>query len=794
MLEFNNPFRNFCMQLGNLPASYVESTTYQELLYWLCNFLEKEVIPTLNEDIAKAQELEDLFNQLQEFVNTYFDNLDVQEEINNKLDTMAQDGTLSVIISSYLAPIIENQNNKINQIDTKVNSVASGTPRGAFATEQDLINADPSHEYIYLVSNVNKWYYHNGTNWVAGATYLAGILSDNSVKFNNINPAVFSLLNANYVKIPTPTNGNIATYKNENGTITAGSSDKRYRFTLNLKSGILIKLNNPNNLYKYAIYTNPAGLYTPVYDSYSLADYNSSMDTLLVNGSSDEYTSYRIVLSFADDRDIRDNQALIDELISAFEIYQPKQEIYSNNIIDKTISYNKLLDVKSDNEILPYEIINVACSGETLTYTNSNFSFLIPVQKNKNINILINGKFNRCQYALLNYTPDEIKEISKTSGNTVPINIKYGKKLTKIDEILTPHKQTINTEDYNYLLVYYYHTSGDNNNPHNCNIALSYENIDNNYVEPFEIDFNGLKKTDSNYKIFDKVKRNLIFQSSAYNNDHEMQGICTDGTYLYYSMHGNTDDDTSVIGKIRISDFELVKEVNEDVLAHVNDICYYPRENCLFTVDLTYSTTGHAYISKIDPETLKFIEKVDLTDKIKDFWEQQSFVSFNGVAGITYVEELDIFVVLLSPTHQNSNKRGFAILNKNFELLKILQFSIDMPFILNKNKKSLGITGTVGCIDADENYIYLTLVYANSEEYGYTDIIQIYDYHGNLVDENIILSSTRDGIARDFIEGILMMKDGTFYTSNASDRICRYDILNYKHVPLSDMAKQFNFN
>lgn len=46
--------------------------------------------------------LEGLFNELQSFVDNYFENLDVQEEINNKLDEMVESGTLQEIISQYI--------------------------------------------------------------------------------------------------------------------------------------------------------------------------------------------------------------------------------------------------------------------------------------------------------------------------------------------------------------------------------------------------------------------------------------------------------------------------------------------------------------------------------------------------------------------------------------------------------------------------------------------------------------------------------------------------------------------
>lgn len=61
----------------------------------LFNELSEETKTTVEEYIAKFVELKD-------FVDTYFENLDVQEEINNKLDDMAEDGTLQEIITTYI--------------------------------------------------------------------------------------------------------------------------------------------------------------------------------------------------------------------------------------------------------------------------------------------------------------------------------------------------------------------------------------------------------------------------------------------------------------------------------------------------------------------------------------------------------------------------------------------------------------------------------------------------------------------------------------------------------------------
>ena len=101
-IETLKPFPKFCYTIGMIPTSYKASLTYEEQLMWFCNFLENTVIPTVNNNGLAVEELQNLFIQLTNYVDTYFENLDVQEEINNKLDEMAEDGTLASIIAQYL--------------------------------------------------------------------------------------------------------------------------------------------------------------------------------------------------------------------------------------------------------------------------------------------------------------------------------------------------------------------------------------------------------------------------------------------------------------------------------------------------------------------------------------------------------------------------------------------------------------------------------------------------------------------------------------------------------------------
>ena len=98
------PFRYWCQKV--LPLVYDDSLSYYELLCKVVDYLNKTMhdVETLHGDVVS---LHTAYVELQSYVNDYFDNLDVQKDINNKLDKMASDGSLSAIIAPYVqaAPI-----------------------------------------------------------------------------------------------------------------------------------------------------------------------------------------------------------------------------------------------------------------------------------------------------------------------------------------------------------------------------------------------------------------------------------------------------------------------------------------------------------------------------------------------------------------------------------------------------------------------------------------------------------------------------------------------------------------
>ena len=100
-LKFISPFKCMCVTVGNLPTAYMESMSYYEALTFLVKYLENTVIPTLNNHTEAINELQEAYTELKKYVDDYFENLDIQTEIDNKLDEMASDGTLERLIGDY---------------------------------------------------------------------------------------------------------------------------------------------------------------------------------------------------------------------------------------------------------------------------------------------------------------------------------------------------------------------------------------------------------------------------------------------------------------------------------------------------------------------------------------------------------------------------------------------------------------------------------------------------------------------------------------------------------------------
>ena len=105
--------------LGNIPASYRESMSYEEQVLWILNKMEKEIIPELNNVI--------------DFLN----NIDVNfDEINNKIDTI--NNQITTLTNNY-----DTLNERVNNISEELVLLANQLESDLLSLEnelKDLIN------------------------------------------------------------------------------------------------------------------------------------------------------------------------------------------------------------------------------------------------------------------------------------------------------------------------------------------------------------------------------------------------------------------------------------------------------------------------------------------------------------------------------------------------------------------------------------------------------------------------------------------------------------------------------
>lgn len=92
-------FRFWCQKV--LPLVYDDSLSYYELLCKVVDYINN-LIHDNSETIDNMDALLTAYNQLQDYVNTYFANLDLTGEVSDKIDEMADNGELLAIIQPTL--------------------------------------------------------------------------------------------------------------------------------------------------------------------------------------------------------------------------------------------------------------------------------------------------------------------------------------------------------------------------------------------------------------------------------------------------------------------------------------------------------------------------------------------------------------------------------------------------------------------------------------------------------------------------------------------------------------------
>ena len=217
--------------------------------------------------------------------------------------------------------------------------------------------------------------------------------------------------------------------------------------------------------------------------------------------------------------------------------------------------------------------------------------------------------------------------------------------------------------------------------------------------------------------------------TETYTETKAVQGLCTDGTYLYQAVMEQLGNDGAgtTIKKIRISDMSLVTSVT-GLYGHCNDLCYDPVDN--YILSIYKDATNYSVVSRFNAETLAYIDDIDLSGLASSISQTAAF------AAITYMSDLSKFVIGVV---NGNDLIGFAILTRGWSLERFIK-------VIPQERVLQGIDYFDGVIFAtsDKQYL-LRRIYA-------------YDLHGN------IINYSENGFGGE-IEGIAILNQTTFFLS-----------------------------
>ena len=330
-----------------IPLAFDESMSYYETLCGLLNYLKNTVIPTVNNNADAVIELQTLYEELKTYVDNYFENLDVQEEINNKLDKMVEDGVFDEIINQKL----------FGELNEKITNIENNIPfyKELNLTQNLFLSNDELIKYQSLcIDNNNNVYIYSPNNEPIGKLYKYNLINHNMVsQINNLklyhgNSMCF-INNKIYV----------APLKDENKNYT-----NKKIIVYNLNDGIISEL-NPFEMINYA----------NVSMICSLDENNLLIGLNEIAGNSDVSLVHFIKLNI--------------NTLNYEEIYAQYYTEINARAVDMTFKDNKLyLITGSPNFIIEYNYINGLLIQNKNYKISKKDDLLLPLCETESISLL----------------------------------------------------------------------------------------------------------------------------------------------------------------------------------------------------------------------------------------------------------------------------------------------------------------------------------------------------------------------------------------------------------------------
>ena len=360
-----------------IPMVFDDSLSYYEALCALWKYVQG-MTDVINNNATLEEEYILKFNELKTFVDTYFDNLDVQEEINNKLDQMAEDGTLQEIIGTYLGIVTP-----------KMFGAVSGTG----ADQSEAISDCLDYAFSHGIKNV----YLDGDYFVDSRIEFTGksdiTIKNGTIRVHEVDAnlsegfQVFRFVNCTNIKL-------------ENIRVLETSPEARSR---NLYTGGFFFRGSAECSVKGCYFENT---YSGIIFKDNCHDCVAENNEILVNYHSAQFASSAIL-----------NYASYDNIIKGNtitgEFYDGTLSVYGGNCKNVIVDSNIIKGIFDANPIWLSEgiCIDAACDGTVVTNNIVSGQYYGIDNKNDTRNTLIaNNYVFGCKVAITDRPGEEKKQ------------------------------------------------------------------------------------------------------------------------------------------------------------------------------------------------------------------------------------------------------------------------------------------------------------------------------------------------------------------------------------------------
>lgn len=192
-------FRFWCQRV--LPLVYDDSLSYYELLCKMADYINK-LIEDNKATIDNVEALYQAYNELQEYVNDFFADLDLTGEVERKLDEMVSSGEMEQLIEPVITELTQflrnesagqqaynqetrnrmnEQTSNLTQFCLQTRNIVEAMVGHPFGASSSADMTDTTKIYVYTGTTGGgltngHWYYYDGTNWTDGGTYNAVVV------------------------------------------------------------------------------------------------------------------------------------------------------------------------------------------------------------------------------------------------------------------------------------------------------------------------------------------------------------------------------------------------------------------------------------------------------------------------------------------------------------------------------------------------------------------------------------------------------------------------------------------